>query len=364
MNTNDKSEENLSERFYKMKGLFAIDKKEAELINLRQLMTTPDFWTDQVRAVKISQEAEELSSEIKNWQEIEKEISELEEMFSLEDQQNDTKFLQELKNKHKKLTTKVRDLEFKVLFSGPHDRSNAFISIQSGVGGVDAQDWAEMLERMLLRFCEKKEFKAKILDVNYGNEAGIKSADIYVKGNYAYGYLKSENGTHRLLRNSPFNADNLRQTSFALVAVIPELETEKNIEIKDEDLKIDVYRSSGPGGQSVNTTDSAVRITHLPSGLVVTCQNERSQHQNKENALNILKNKLARLENEKKEIAEKEIKGDSRADWGRQIRSYFLYGNRLVKDHRSNYETSNVDQVLAGDLQPLVEAFLKDEMKD
>jgi peptide chain release factor 2 len=217
-----------------------------------------------------------------------------------------------------------------------------------------------MLERLYLRYGEEQEWKAEILDRNYGNEAGIKSVVIRFSGAWAYGYLKSENGVHRLLRISPFDAEGLRHTSFALVEVIPEIKEAETIILKAEDLRVDVYRSSGPGGQSVNTTDSAVRIVHLPTGLTVACQSERSQHQNKENALKILKTKLYQQALADKEAEEKNLRGAvQKAEWGRQIRSYFLYGNRLVKDHRTNYETADVEAVLNGAISPFIEAYLK-----
>lgn len=349
----------LKYKFFELKDFFKFELKFKKLESLRLLMTDPEFWNKQEEAIKISQEAEDLSSELKLWQEIEKDLLELEEIIKLVEFDNDLSLSKELSEKINDLNASISDLEFKILFSKEYDKSNAFISIHAGVGGVDAQDWAEMLERMFLRFCERKGFKVKILDLNYGNEAGLKSAEIKISGPYAYGYLKSENGVHRLLRNSPFNADNLRQTSFALVEVVPEIKEKDSFEIKEDDLRIDVFRSSGPGGQSVNTTDSAVRITYLPSNIVVSCQSERSQHQNKENALNILRNKLIKINLEKREALEKSLKGDSKADWGRQIRSYFLYGNRLVKDHRSGFETSNVDSVLDGDLEGFIQSYLR-----
>lgn len=351
--------EELKQRFLEIKKMLDIEAKETKAKHLRLQMSAPNFWDNQEEAVKISQEAEELFSESNTWNDLEKDISELEELCGLANKEDDAGLEADFQQKYQELEKAISKLEFNSLFDGKYDKDNAFISIHAGTGGVDAQDWAQMLQRMFLRFCERKNLKASILDINYGNEAGIKSADIKIVGPYAYGYLQSENGTHRLLRNSPFNADALRQTSFALVEVIPELKEQGKIEIKEEDLKIDVYRSSGPGGQSVNTTDSAVRISHLPSGLVVTCQNERSQHQNKENALSILQNKLNKLALEEREAKEKDLKGDSKAEWGRQIRSYFLYGNRLVKDHRSDFETSDVDSVLDGDLEAFMEAYLR-----
>lgn len=348
--------EELEERFLKIKTLFNLDDKAKRLKSLRSSMLSPSFWDNQLLAVQTNQESEDISNEINIFIGLEEEIKELKEFISLSE--NDSKLLAELEYKYNNLLKKVLDLEFHFLFSDKHDPSNAFISIHAGVGGVDAQDWAQMLQRMLLRFCENKGFKVQILDINYGNEAGIKSLEMKISGAYAYGYLKSENGTHRLLRNSPFNSDGLRQTSFALVEVIPEIKEERFV-VKDEDLKIDVYKSSGPGGQSVNTTDSAVRITHIPTGIIVSCQNERSQHQNKENALKILQTKIYKLALEKKEKQEKGLKGDNKADWGRQIRSYFLYGNRLVKDHRTNFESSDVDSVLDGNIADFIESYLR-----
>ncbi|MFA5886457.1 MAG: peptide chain release factor 2 [Patescibacteria group bacterium] len=352
--------EDLRERFLRAKSLLDIDRKAVEEKELRLRMADPDFWLDRAAAVKIGQKVEELASEIKAWEGLEKEIREAEEMAALAQKEGGGDLTEELEKKYEELVKKFSELEFTSLFSEPYDYDNAILSIHAGTGGVDAQDWAQMLERMYLRFGERKNWRVESLDRNYGNEAGLKSAVLRLAGPWAYGYLKSENGVHRLLRNSPFNADGLRQTSFALVEVIPEIKDDAAVTIRDEDIRIDVYRSSGPGGQSVNTTDSAVRIVHLPTGLTVACQSERSQHQNKENAFKILKTKLYQLSLTEKATQERKLKGElTKAEWGRQIRSYFLYGNRLVKDHRSSYETSNVDNVLDGDLELFMEAYLR-----
>lgn len=357
--------EELRQWFLDLRNLLDIDGKEVRAKELRLSMSASDFWDNQELAIKISQEAENLFSETKIWHNFGEELKDLTDICALADKEEKGEepldgLASDIEKKYQELFKRLADLEFYILFSDKHDHSNAFLSIHSGTGGVDAQDWTEMLQRMYLRFAEKKGFKAEILDTVYGNEAGIKSSEIRISGPLAYGYLKSENGVHRLLRNSPFNADGLRQTSFALVEVIPEIKEEEAPEIKEEDIRIDVYRSSGPGGQSVNTTDSAVRITHLASGLVAACQTERSQHQNKENAFKILRNKLFKKLMEEREEEERKLKGElKKAEWGKQIRSYFLYGNRLVKDHRSDFETSDVDSVLDGDLEAFMSAYLR-----
>lgn len=352
--------EDLRERFLKTKTLLDIERKVVEEKELKLKMAEPDFWNDREAAVKVGQKVEELSSQTQEWEMMEKEIREAEEISALAAKDKDNELGEELEKKYEELEKKFSRLEFLSLFSEKYDHDNALLSIHAGTGGVDAQDWAEILERMYLRFCEEKKWKTELLDKTYGNEAGIKSAVWRISGAWAYGYLKSENGVHRLLRNSPFDADGLRHTSFALVEVIPEIKDDNTIIIKDEDLRIDVYRSSGPGGQSVNTTDSAVRIVHIPTGITVTCQTERSQHQNKENAMKILRTKLYQRALEEKEAEERKLKGEvQKAEWGKQIRSYFLYGNRLVKDHRSNYETANVDRVLDGGLDDFMEAYLR-----
>lgn len=360
MDTLIKKLEELRERFLKVKALLDIERKIVREKELRLTMAASDFWNNREAAVKVGQEVEELASEIKVWTEMEQEISEAEGMAALAQKEGEGGLVEELEKQYAVLETKFSHLEFLALFSEKYDHDNVLLAIHAGTGGVDAQDWAQMLERMYLRFCEVQGWKAEVLDRNYGNEAGIKNVVMRIAGAWAYGYLKSENGVHRILRNSPFDADGLRHTSFALVEIIPEIKDDNAIVIKDEDLRIDVFRSSGPGGQSVNTTDSAVRIVHLPTNITITCQTERSQHQNKENALKILKTKLYQLALEEKEKEERKLKGEvQKAEWGRQIRSYFFYGNRLVKDHRTNCETSDVDRVLDGGLEPFMEAYLR-----
>ncbi len=360
METLLKNLEDLRERFLKAKALLNIERKIVEEKELRRQMADPDIWNDRIQAVKIGKKIEEFSKEVQEWLNLEQEIRELEELGAEALKEGGGDLTTELEKKYAELSKSFIRLEFSSLFSEKYDQSNVFLSIRSGTGGVDAQDWAQILERMYLRFSERRNWQVKILDKNYGNEAGIKNVMMRISGLWAYGYLKSENGLHRLLRNSPFNSDGLRHTSYASVEVIPEIKDDQALIIKDEDLRIDVFRSSGPGGQGVNTTDSAVRIVYLPTGLTVTCQNERSQHQNKENALKILKNKLSKLALEKKEAEERKLRGDApKIEWGNQIRSYFLYGKRLIKDHRSNYETSDVDAVLEGALEPLMEAYLR-----
>lgn len=363
MNTLLQKIKELKGKFLSVKTLLNISNLQKKREELKAEMSADSFWQNQDKAVVVSREAEELQSEISPWLELEQELNELEDMVNLVSKEEESvvkKMEQELELKYEQVEKRFEKLEFLALFSSKHDRSGVLLSIYAGVGGVDAQDWAQMLERMYFRFSEREGFKVSILDKNYGSEAGIKSVTLQIDGSYAYGYLKSENGVHRLLRNSPFNADGLRQTSFALVEVMPQFKEDKEVVIKDEDIRIDIFRSSGPGGQSVNTTDSAVRVVHLASGITVSCQTERSQHQNKENALKILKAKLIKKKLEDQEKEASEFKGDVRqADWGRQIRSYFLYGNKLVKDHRTNLEITNVEAVLDGEIKPFMEAYLR-----
>ncbi len=323
-------------------------------------MNQPDFWSNPDNAKSVSQKCEQLRQDLQNWQNLKKEVADLSELAKIAAKENDLTIEKEISDKLEILQKNFAKLEFFILFSGHYDRYNAIVSFHAGTGGVEAQDWAEMLMRMILRFCEKHKFQTKIIDENRGNEAGIKSAAISVSGQFAYGWLKSENGVHRLVRISPFDAEKMRHTSFALIEVLPEITADTDVEIKDQDIKIDVFRSSGHGGQSVNTTDSAVRITHLPSGLVVKCQNERSQLQNKEMAMRFLKAKLMHLQAEKSEKNLADIRGEIfQAEWGNQIRSYVLQPYKMVKDHRTEYETAEAESVLDGGLDGLVESYLR-----
>jgi peptide chain release factor 2 len=271
----------------------------------------------------------------------------------------------ELEEDAVKLLERWNDVEFMLYFSGTHDASNCYLTISGGAGGTDAQDWAEMLVRMYLRYCERKKWKTSILEKTHGQEAGIKSATIYIEGELAYGHLKAERGTHRLVRLSPFNSKNLRQTSFALVEALPEIESADAIDINPADLRIDTYRASGAGGQHVNKTDSAVRLTHAPTGIVVACQNERSQAQNKEQAMKILQAKLLQKQEEEEHAKLKDLKGTVKsADFGQQIRSYVLHPYKMVKDLRTEVEKSNPDEVLDGDIEDFIIAELRREVRE
>ena len=302
----------------------------------------------------------ELKDLVKSIEDLKVEIESTIEVLKLLEVEFDNNLYEEIKESTKDISERVDKLNLLLLLNGPYDKYNCILEIHPGAGGTESCDWASMLYRMYLRYCEKKNFKVEVLDYQDGDEAGIKSVSIRVIGLNAYGYLKNEKGVHRLVRLSPFDSNNRRHTSFASVEVTPEIEQDNTIEIDEKDLKIDVYRSTGAGGQGVNTTDSAVRITHLPTKIVVTCQNERSQIQNKEQALKVLKNKLLLKKIEEQEEELNKIKGvQSNIDFGSQIRSYIMHPYSMVKDHRTNVETSNVTKVLDGDIDLFIESNLK-----
>jgi peptide chain release factor 2 len=319
-------------------------------------MIDPDFWKDADRAKKISQDLKALKDRYLAWESLQKEA---EEIFELSEVADDEKMEEEIKKKTEELEKAYKKLEFQIFFDKKYDKENAILSIHAGTGGTDAEDWTEMLLRMYLRFSEKKGWAAKIIDENHGGEAGIKNVTLEISGQMVYGWLKSESGVHRLVRISPFDAEKMRHTSFALVEVLPELDDISEIELDQKDLRIDTFLSSGHGGQSVQTTYSAVRVVHLPTGITVSCQNERSQSQNKDVALKILKTKLLRLKEETQEKEIGKLKAGVKAAWGNQIRSYVLQPYKMVKDHRTKYETANADAVLDGELSEFMEEYLR-----
>ena len=292
------------------------------------------------------------------WRRLEKRTTDIAELISLTEE--DASLQVEIQSEIESIASRLDELELQMAFSSEYDARNAILTIHAGAGGTESQDWAEMLLRMYLRWAERRGYKAKILDISPGDEAGIRSAVIGVSGDYTCGYLKSEHGVHRLVRLSPFNADHARHTSFALIEVMPEAEADVDVKIEPDDLKVDVFRSSGPGGQHMQKTSSAVRLTHLPTGLTVICQNERSQHQNKETALKILQARLLVLELAERAEERAKLKGKRvTAGWGNQIRSYVLHPYKMVKDHRTDYQTSDADAVLDGELDGFITAYLR-----
>lgn len=323
-------------------------------------MSEPGFWDDQARAKRLSQEREELDKEISRWESLTHDVDELLELHVIAERENDEQVKKDIERQTKDLLKRYTEVEFLLFFGGDYDQRNAYLTIHAGSGGTDAQDWAEILERMYLRFAEKQQWQAVIIDEQRGKEAGMKRVMIHITGRYAYGMLKTEAGVHRLVRISPFDAEKMRHTSFALVEVVPEFEDVDDIVLDEKDLRIDTFMSSGHGGQSVNTTYSAVRIVHVPTGITVSCQNERSQQQNKETALKILKSKLHVIALEEQQKEKQDLRGEFKsAEWGNQIRSYVLHPYTMVKDHRTKYETQDTQRVLDGDLLPFIEHFLR-----
>lgn len=323
-------------------------------------MHNPDFWNDIDKANNLNKELTILKKETSSYNNLNKEVEANKEVLELLELECSEELATELGNEINTLATNIDDLEIATLLNGEYASSDCYLEIHPGAGGTESCDWASMLLRMYQRFCDKMNYKYELIEQQSGEEAGIKSATLHIKGEYAYGYLKCESGVHRLVRISPFDSNKRRHTSFASVSVVPEIDQNINIEIKDEDIRIDVYCASGHGGQGVNTTPSAVRITHYPSKIVVTCQNERSQLQNKEQAMKVLKGKLYRLEAERKEKELASLKGiNTGIDFGSQIRSYVLEPYTLVKDTRSNFEMGDADKVLDGDIKPFIDSILK-----
>ena len=334
-----------------MGGNFDLDNKSERINFLEKETTKPNFWDNREKSEQIIKEMNALKNETEEIISIKNEIESNLELIKLLDTEPDESIEDEIINSIPKIEELIEKAKRKIALSGPYDRNDCILEIHPGAGGTESCDWASMLYRMYLRWCEKKGYKTTILDYQDGDEAGIKSVSIKISGPNVYGLLKRERGVHRLVRLSPFDSNNRRHTSFASVEITPEIEQDTSIDIDEKDLKIDVYRSTGAGGQGVNTTDSAVRITHLPTKIVVTCQNERSQIQNKEQAMKVLKNKLLLKKIEEQEEEMNKIKGiQSTINFGSQIRSYVMHPYSMVKDHRTGVETSNVDKVLDGDL--------------
>ncbi len=348
--------EQLQEQVNQAWQSLSMDALLAEQESLAQKMTDSDFWSDVETAQQISKRQAALTTRTEPWVSLKQGITDMLELA----QANDPSLNGDIETHTQELTKIFNNLKDELKFSGPYDNHDVILTIYAGAGGTDAQDWAQMLLRMYVRWAEKAGYKATMIDESTGDEAGIKSATLELDGQLVYGKLKGEHGVHRLVRLSPFNADNLLQTRFAKVDMLAKIEQDSEVEIDDKDLRIDVYRAGGHGGQSVNTTDSAVRVTHIPTGLSVAIQNERSQLQNKETAMTILRSRLAQLQLEQHKDTVAELKGPNQsAEWGNQIRSYVLHPYKQVKDLRTRYETSDVESVLDGDLEGLIQAYLE-----
>lgn len=333
-----------------------IEEKAAQVAELESQASAADLWEDPENAQKIMQRLSGLKAQVEKWQAVAGRINDALELAEL----SDDDLYEDLSQEVESLQPVVERLSFQAMFSGPYDDENAILAIHAGAGGTDSQDWAEMLERMYLRWAEENGYKIDIIERSEGEEAGVKSVTLEVQGDYAFGYLQSERGVHRLVRLSPFDSANRRHTSFAKVELWPDIQDDVDIEVNETDLRIDTYRAGGAGGQHVQKNDTAVRITHIPTGVVVQCQNQRSQKQNRDRAMQILKARLYEMEMEKQEAAMSELKGENvDAGWGNQIRSYVLHPYQLAKDHRTDYEVGNVSAVLNGRLNDFMEAYLR-----
>src|SRR6266478_5244722 len=341
---------------------FDLAQKKKQIADLETESLAEDFWADNRKAQAQMQQLNALREEVSTWEGIAAQLEDLHGLAGLLEEEPDEGMQEEIAQSLAAIEQEVEKLQFVLMFNGEHDTRDAIMSIHAGSGGVDAQDWAEMLLRMYLRWAEGHKFHTEIYDYSEGEEAGVKSVTIEIKGHYAYGYLRSEIGTHRLIRLSPFDAAHRRHTSFARVEVMPDIEDTIEITIRPEDLDIDTYRSTGAGGQHVNKTDSAVRIRHIPTGIVVTCQNERSQIQNREVAMKLLKARLYEREQKKREEEAARLKGEFvQADFGTQIRSVTVHPYNIVKDHRTNYESSDTEGYLDGNVDPFIHAYLQEK---
>ncbi|WP_240501895.1 MULTISPECIES: peptide chain release factor 2 [unclassified Bacillus (in: firmicutes)] len=350
-------------RLADFRGLFDLEEKEARIAELDNVMTDPDFWNDQQKAQTVINEANALKEQVNQLSELNESYENLDLTYELVKEESDAELQAELEQEIMELSQKMNDFELQLLLSEEYDKKNAILELHPGAGGTESQDWGSMLLRMYTRWGEKRGFKVETLDYLPGDEAGIKSVTLLIKGHNAYGYLKAEKGVHRLVRISPFDSSGRRHTSFVSCDVMPEFDDNIEIEIRTEDLKIDTYRASGAGGQHINTTDSAVRITHLPTNTVVTCQSERSQIKNRAQAMTMLKSKLYQREIEEQQAQLDEIRGEKdEIGWGSQIRSYVFHPYSMVKDHRTSTETGNVQAVMDGDIDVFIDSYLRSKL--
>ncbi len=350
----------LKEKLEELKEGLKIEQKEERIQDLEYQMAAPGFWDTPDKAQKIAQEANNLKNEVDTYKKLEQKLDDLGTLWEMTMEEKDDSLQKEMEQDLEDAQTALRELELGMLLSDDYDANDAILTLHAGAGGTEAQDWTSMLMRMFTRYAEGKGFTVELLDVLAGEEAGVKSATLSIQGHNAYGYLKSEKGVHRLVRISPFDANARRHTSFAAVDVMPELDDTVEVNLNMDDVRVDYYRASGAGGQHVNKTSSAVRMTHIPTGIVVQCQNERSQLQNKERCLQLLRAKLYEYEKAIQDEKISEIAGDYQAiEWGSQIRSYVFQPYTMVKDHRTGAESSNVQAVMDGDLDPFVEAYLR-----
>nr|WP_142248009.1 peptide chain release factor 2 [Alkalihalobacterium alkalinitrilicum] len=353
----------MAKRLADFRGLFDLEAKETRMEELDERMSEPDFWNDQDTAQQIINESNALKEMVVTYKELQEKYDDLEVTYELAKEEDDESFKDELDDGVKSLAKALNEYELQLLLSEPYDKNNALLELHPGAGGTESQDWASMLLRMYTRWAEKKGFKVETLDYLPGEEAGVKSVTLLIKGHNAYGYLKAEKGVHRLVRISPFDSSGRRHTSFVSCEIMPELDDSVEIDVSPEELKIDTYRASGAGGQHINTTDSAVRITHVPTNTVVTCQTERSQIKNRERAMKMLMSKLYQLKIEEQQAQLAEIRGEQKdIGWGSQIRSYVFHPYSLVKDHRTNFEIGNTNAVMDGELDGFIDAYLRSMM--